>query len=642
MSSAASARTDAVAAVLRTHWGFDTLRPNQSEAIGATLDSRDLLAVLPTGGGKSLCYQVPPLVTGRCTLVVSPLIALMRDQVSALELAGVPAAAAHGHLSREDAQRLRERARAGELRLLYAAPERLLLPDFLSMCVRMGVGAIAIDEAHCISQWGHDFRPEYRRLAQLREVFPCVPIAAFTATATPRVREDIEERLVLRDPVRIVGGFDRPNLTYRVVPRVDTIAQTAAAVERHRGSASIVYGITRKDAEETAAGLRARGIDASPYHAGLDARERSRISDEFRNERLDVVCATVAFGMGIDRGDVRCVVHTALPKSIEAYQQETGRAGRDGLPAECVLLHSNADAARWSQLMERATRTDASEEEPLTQEQIDAHLDAQLELLGRMWLFAAGARCRHRALVDYFGQSYANPAGIADAPCGACDVCLGELVPVHDAHDTARKIISCVARCGSRFGAGHLADVLTGASVKKVKDAGHDRLSTFGLLRKAPRDRVVAWVGQLVEAGHLARVGGRFPVIATTATSLPVLKNQITAALFDPKEPEVESPIPDIRIKTRKSESPTASLSEADARLFERLRVWRRAAAAERSVPPFIIMSDAVLVEVCRARPHNIEALRNVKGIGARKAADFGAELLAAVRGDALVITPDA
>jgi ATP-dependent DNA helicase RecQ len=608
--------TDArITQVLRTHWGFDVLRPNQGEAIRATLAGRDLLAVLPTGGGKSLCYQVPPLVTGLCTLVVSPLIALMRDQVSSMEMAGVPAAASHGHLAPAEAAKLRERARARELRLLYVAPERVMASDFLAMCVKMGVGAIAIDEAHCISQWGHDFRPEYRRLAELREVFPEVPIAAYTATATPQVRDDIEERLGLREPVRIVGDFDRPNLTYRVVPRVDMIAQTAEAITRHAGSASIVYGITRKDAEETAEALRERGIDAQAYHAGLTPKLRTRISDDFRNERIDVVCATVAFGMGIDRGDVRCVVHTALPKSIEAYQQETGRAGRDGLPAECVLLQSGADAARWSQIMEKGSAESDGGEDAAIQ------LEAQLELLGKMWLFAGGARCRHRALVEYFGQEY--PGG----SCGACDVCLGELVPVRDGHDTARKIISCVARCGSRFGAGHIADVLVGSGAKKIRECGHDALSTFGLLRQHSRDRIVAWIGQLVEAGHLTRTGGRYPVISTSSRSTGVLRNETEAVLWDPPEPKIER----VRIE-KKTASATDGLNASDAALFERLRAWRRRAATDRSVPPFVIMSDAVLVEVCRSRPASVEELRWVKGIGAKKMADFGQELVDEIR----------
>ena len=339
---------------LERWFGFSELRPLQKEAIDAALDGRDALVVLPTGGGKSLCYQLPPLVLGKLTVVVSPLIALMQDQVDGLRLNGVPAAATHSNLDADGRRELRELSESGALRLLFVAPERLFRGDFLEWLGRQDVAAIAIDEAHCISQWGHDFRPEYRRLAELRERFDGVPIHAYTATATPRVREDIKAQLALKDPVELVGTFDRPELTYRVLPRQGLIEQVVEAIGRHRDAATIVYCISRKDTETLSAQLQSRGIEAKAYHAGLPAEERTQLSADFRAERLHVVCATVAFGMGIDRSDVRLVVHAAMPKSIEHYQQETGRAGRDGLPSECLLLYSGADAAKWRMIVERS------------------------------------------------------------------------------------------------------------------------------------------------------------------------------------------------------------------------------------------------------------------------------------------------
>lgn len=603
---------ESIREVLRRYWGFEELRPLQAEAIAATLAGRDSLTVLPTGGGKSLCYQLPPLVSGRPTLVVSPLIALMRDQVAGLKLAGVPAAAAHGNLTADESTELRRAVKAGELRLLLVAPERLLMPDFLAMCVKMGVGAIAIDEAHCISQWGHDFRPEYRRLSELREVFPGIPIGAYTATATPRVRDDIAAQLRLQRPVTLVGSFDRPNLTYRVLPRVSLHDQIAEALHRHTDRAGIVYCISRKDSETVAESLRARKIDARAYHAGMDGKMRSRVSDDFRAERLNVVCATVAFGMGIDRGDVRCIVHAAMPKSIEHYQQETGRAGRDGLPAECVLFHSAQDVMRWRQLMERNAEETGSAPE---------FLQGQLDLLNQMHRLISGARCRHRAIIEYFGQEYGEPS------CNACDFCLGELAQVLDSHDTARKIISCVARCQQRYGAAHIAEVLRGSRAERIVRAGHDQLSTFGLLPGLSKDQIVSYINQLIDAGDLERTTDEYPVIRLTGTSVEVLKSLRIANLVEPKV-AVAAPK-----KARQAAGASEPLSAEETQLFEHLRIWRRTLAADRGVPPYVILGDASLEELSRVRPASRQTLINVRGIGSKKIEDFGQDLLEAIRG---------
>ncbi|MGE3172204.1 MAG: DNA helicase RecQ [Planctomycetota bacterium] len=609
----------AIAHVLRDTFGLDSLRPLQKEAIDAALAARDALVVLPTGGGKSLCYQLPPLVSGKLTVVVSPLIALMQDQVDGLRLLGYPAAAAHSNLDAKGREELRRQLAGSDLRLLLVAPERLFFDGFLQQLEQLDIGAFAIDEAHCISQWGHDFRPEYRRLRELRQRFAEVPFQAFTATATPRVREDIREQLGLRDPEILVGTFDRPNLTYRVLPRVDLVQQVAEAVGRHPDAASIVYCISRKDTESLAAALSARGIDAAAYHAGLGASTRTQVSDDFRRERLHVVVATVAFGMGIDRGDVRLVVHAAMPKSIEGYQQETGRAGRDGLPAECLLLYSAADAAKWRTIMERSAAETGADGEVL---------QAQLQLLQQMQRFANRASCRHALLSDYFGQQYPHDN------CGGCDVCLQELEPVPEAHVTAQKILSAVARTGQRFGSSYVIDVLRGSKNQKVLERGHDRIPTFGLLAHLPVQQLGNFVDQLIDNGDLARSDGEYPVLQLTPGSVEVLKGEREAVLVLPKLA--------LQAKPRRERSRGGSgggrrrdedrdLSASEQRLFERLRALRREIAAELSVPPYVVFGDVTLEELAQRRPTTAVQFLGVKGVGQKKLESFGDRFLQAI-----------
>ncbi|MFZ5476882.1 MAG: RecQ family ATP-dependent DNA helicase [Myxococcota bacterium] len=601
--------------LLTRYWGFDTLRPLQAEAVDAALAGRDSLVVLPTGGGKSLCYQLPPLLRDppALTVVVSPLIALMKDQVDGLVLAGYPAAALHGGVSPAEAAAARRGVELGEVRLLYVSPERLLTDGFLGWLAARRVAAVAVDEAHCISQWGHDFRPEYRRLAELHDALPGVAVHAFTATATPRVREDIAAQLRMRDPVVLVGDFDRPNLTYRVLPRVGTGEdQIDAILRRHAGEAAIVYCISRKQTEALAETLVARGFSAAAYHAGLDGGRRGRVQDDFLGERLDVVVATVAFGMGIDRGDVRAVVHASMPKSIEAYQQETGRAGRDGLAAECVLLYSSADAVRWSQLMERSAAESEVEVSP-------AVLRAQRDLLFQMQRFAASARCRHQALSAYFGQ--AIPAG-----CGACDVCNDELEEFPDSTTVARKILSCVARLRDPFGAAYVADVLRGASIARIRERGHDQLSTWGLLKHVDKDTLVSLIDQLVDAGALVRDGGEYPVVRLAAPAGPILKGTQPVRLVRVRAPEV---LAATDRKRRRAQG--IALAPDQQALFEVLRVLRRELAQERGVPPYVIFGDAPLVEMARTRPRSRAAMASIKGVGAVKLEQLGDRFLEAI-----------
>ena len=622
--------------VLSSYWGFDTLRPLQAESIAATLAGRDSLTVLPTGGGKSLCYQVPPLVTGRLTLVVSPLISLMQDQVAGLRLAGVPAAAMFGKMDIDEFNEVRNRVNSGELKILFVAPERLFSPSFMAFVVKANPAHIAIDEAHCISQWGHDFRPEYRRLRELRDVLPNVTIGAYTATATPRVREDIVDQLGLRDPEVLVGNFDRPNLTYRILPRVDVVKQTRDAIARHGpDNAAIVYCLSRKDTEALAGALADKGINAAAYHAGMTPNARAKVSDDFKSERLSVVVATVAFGMGIDRGDVRIVVHAAMPKSVEGYQQETGRAGRDGLPAECLLLYSNADVVRLRGLMDRSAQ---ESETPVSPE----YIEAQRVLLDQMQNLATGARCRHKALCAYFGQEYEPPGGEGVEGCGACDVCLKELEEVEGGHDIARKIVSCVARINqvgfgngrgpASFGASHLVKVLRGSNTEAVRTRGHDKLSTYGLLKEINEDSLNAYVNQLIDSGALARSTGEYATVELGPDAAAVMKSQITARLVEPKDGIVaEGAGARKRKPSSGGGSSGAPLGRLESDLFERLRALRRTLAEDRKVPPFVIASDAVLEELCRVRPTSIAGLTGVRGIGRQKAADLGQPFVSAI-----------
>jgi ATP-dependent DNA helicase RecQ len=603
--TAAAEPLDAVLGdALHKYWGFRTLRPLQAEAIRAGMDQRDSLVVMPTGGGKSLCYQIPPLVAGRTDVVVSPLIALMKDQVDGLRACGYPAVAIHSGMGDQEKVEAMRAMTAGECRLIFVAPERLLMPGFLNLLGRIGVRSFAIDEAHCISHWGHDFRPEYRRLAELKDYFPNASLHAFTATATPRVRDDIVAQLRLREPRVLVGSFDRPNLVYRVLPRQRGTDQIVEVVKRHKNEAAIVYCISRRDTESTAAALQARRIRAAYYHAGMAPDERRRVQDAFAAENLDVVVATVAFGMGIDRSNVRCVVHAAMPKSIEQYQQETGRAGRDGLAAECVLLYSGGDALKWEGLMEKSA---AEAAQPVPREVIEAMLD----LIAQMQRFSENPTCRHRQICEHFGQAYDKPN------CGACDVCLDETDVVPEATTIAMKILSCVARCESRFGVTHIVDVLRGAGTEGVHRCGHDKLSTFGLLKDVPKEVLRDYVFQLVSQGLLTRTRGDMPVLQLNDASWEVMKRKRQAVLIKQKAAPV-----------RKTKVESDSWEGVDDKLFQRLRELRRVLATDRGVPTYTVFGDRSLRDMARLRPTTESGLRMCHGIGAKKAEQFGSLFL--------------
>jgi ATP-dependent DNA helicase RecQ len=624
---------EAILDVVRHTWGYDRLRPLQEEAVRAGLEQRDSLVVLPTGGGKSLCYQVPPLLTERTDIVISPLISLMKDQVDGLRANGYPAAALHSAQDAAERDEAESLIASGACRLAFVSPERLVTPWFLQTVEKLGIHTFAVDEAHCISHWGHDFRPEYRQLAVLKQRVPGATLHAYTATATERVRADIVEQLGLCDPAVLVGRFDRPNLIYRLIPRLDLGDQVREVLTRHAGEAVIIYCISRKDTEKLAAQLSREGHRVACYHAGLEPAERHRTQEAFSTAALDIVVATVAFGMGIDRSDVRCVVHAAMPKSVEHYQQETGRAGRDGLTAECVLLHSPADALKWRTVLERSGGEGSENSDGF---------QAELELLDEMRRFCAPGRCRHRALSEYFGQEYRLPVDADSGPveqadadacadagtgadgCGACDVCLGETEGLVDGTRDAQMILSCVARVEQRYGMGHVVDVLRGGDTERIRSLGHHELSTWGLMKGRDRKEIMYLAFQLLDQELLARTVGEYPVLCLNEASVTVMRGERRVQVV---------PVKVKRARTTAGE--TASWEGVDRDLFESLRELRTNLARERNVPPYVIFSDASLRDMARKRPVSAAEFLNIHGVGDKKLADLGDDFLACIRGHA-------
>ena len=587
--------------ILKKYWGYSGFRPLQKEAMECVLHGRDSIVVLPTGGGKSLCFQAPAIALPRPTLVVSPLISLMKDQLDALTECGVAAGRLDSSLSAREKAAVFQRLRDGELKLLYVSPERLLLEGFPDFLKSVGVSAIAIDEAHCVSMWGHDFRPEYRRLRVLREIFPGVPIGAYTATATVEVRRDIATQLGLDNPEILVGDFDRPNLIYRVRRRANATGQIRDVINRHPGESGIIYCIRRSDVDETTATLARNGYRAAPYHAGMTDADRKKNQDAFINEEIDVIVATVAFGMGIDKSNVRYVIHAAMPKSLEHYQQESGRAGRDGLEAECVLLYSGLDYRIWRNIIE--------ESEPGTKE-------TGLVKLGRVYGYCSSVACRHRALLEYFGQGFPAEA------CRACDICLGEVEGVGDALIIAQKILSSVVRQNERFGADYTAGVLVGSREDRIIANRHDKLSTYGILKDATRPVVRDWIEQLADQECVVRVGD-YGVLKLTAKGARVLKGEETPLLLEsrkkkasPKKPAVEDD----------------SWAGVDRKIFDRLRKMRLDLARRNNIPAYVVFGDVTLRDLARKRPATPEALLGVSGIGLKKLEQYGEMILQVIR----------
>jgi ATP-dependent DNA helicase RecQ len=587
--------------LLKQYFGFTSFRPLQERIIRDALAGKDVFALLPTGGGKSLCFQLPAMANNGLTVVVSPLIALMKDQVDGLHAGGVPATFLNSSLrAGESRERLRG-LHAGQYRLLYVAPERLMLSGFLSDLQRWKVGLVAIDEAHCISEWGHDFRPEYRQLAGLRPLLPGVPMMALTATATGRVRQDIITLLKLREPACYVASFNRPNLTYRVFAKNRPYDQVLAFVRARPNESGIVYCQARKTAESVAERLSEDGIKAKPYHAGLTPAERTEHQELFLRDEARVICATIAFGMGINKPNVRFVLHYDLPKNIEGYYQETGRAGRDGLPGECVLLFSPGDVVKQMGFID---------EKPDPKEQQISRLQLQ-----QMVHYAECSGCRRGELLSYFGETF------EEDNCGGCDNCL---VPrqTFDGTIAAQKLLSCVYRVRqkTRFGVGlhHIVEVLTGADTEKVRRWGHDRLSTYGIGTEHSRSEWGAIGRELIRLGYLAQTTEKFSVIDLTAEGLAALKQRRRVTLTKP----VSAPAEKARA--------TGDIA-CDETLFERLRQIRKSLADERGVPSYIVFSDVSLRQMARDYPANEREFARISGVGEKKLQEFGALFLAEI-----------
>lgn len=603
--------------ILKKRWGYGSFKPLQREAVTAALEGRDALVVLPTGGGKSLCYQLPAAAGKGLVLVVSPLIALMDDQVAAAREAGLAADALHSNLKAAPKREAYANLSSGVTELLYVSPERLLAGDLYEMIAPRLVLA-AVDEAHCVSHWGHEFRPEYRRLTEALDLFPKAARMALTATATPSVREDILNKLGLRSPEILIGHPDRPNLVYRAYPRRDQTRQVLEAVRRHPGEGGIVYAQTRKDVERLAAKLQAEGLSCAPYHAGLNAEDRRKAQDDFVNERLDVIVATIAFGMGIDRSNVRYVVHANTPRSVEHYQQESGRAGRDGEPAECTLLFSASDLAmhRWL----------AKKDINLSAERTRA-LEKQLKDIGR---YAVSPVCRHGLLAAHFGEPYPAGGGApAEDGCGACDVCLGETkgLPEEEARLTAKKVLSAAWRCEGRYGTGYVVNLLLGRPGERITANGHDQLKVYGILKEAGEPAVRSWIDQLIVQDYLeVTEDEEYPLLRITEAGRALCRDEGEVRLGLPVQPAKAK-------KKSKALTAHAEFSDVDTQLYERLRALRRALADKAGIPPYVICQDAALADMAAARPATPEALLDIKGMGEKRVKKYGRLFLDAIAG---------
>ncbi len=588
---------DRIDDILKKYWGYDEFLPLQREAIACGIRGRDSLVVLPTGGGKSLCFQIPAVRLRGLAVVVSPLISLMKDQVDALTECGIAAARLDSSQTADEHDDVLAAVRRDDLKILYVSPERLMMSGFADFLRQHPISMLAVDEAHCVSMWGHDFRPEYRRLGHLKTAFPGIAIHAYTATATEHVRDDIVKQLRLDSPKVLVGSFDRPNLIYSVERRTDVERQVRDVLDRHAGESTIIYCIRRADVDDLAARLQRAGYRAIGYHAGLRDDERRSAQDAFTREDVDVIVATVAFGMGINKPNVRAVIHAGMPKSLEHYQQESGRAGRDGLDAECVLLHGGNDYATWKYIIEQSESEEA--------------VRIALSKLGDMSSYASGVTCRHRALVTYFGQDFPSDN------CKACDVCFGDLELADDALITSQKILSCVFRLEQRYGADVTAGVLVGSKDRRILESGHDRLSTYGLLGDHPKKIVRDWIEQLVGQGYLEK-RGEYNQLGITQRGWQAIRGEETPRLLRPAERARRAVVED-------------SWDGVDRGLFDTLRVLRRKLATARGVPAYIVFGDASLRDMARRRPSTLEGFLDVSGVGQAKARQYGDEFVATI-----------
>jgi ATP-dependent DNA helicase RecQ len=587
---------------LKRHFGYDQFRPLQCEIISDALAGRDVFVLMPTGGGKSLCFQLPALTRQGLTIVVSPLISLMKDQVDALQTSGIPATYLNSTLDRKEAMARWRGLHRGLYRMLYVAPERLMLDTFLERAVNWNIAQFAIDEAHCISEWGHDFRPEYRELKKLRTHFPDVPMMALTATATERVRADVVKQLKLREPRCYVASFNRPNLTYRVVPKAAPYEQLLELIRSRPDDSGIIYCASRKSAESLARNLKEDGVSAKSYHAGLTSSERTKSQEAFLRDDVRVVTATIAFGMGINKPNVRFVVHYDLPKNLESYYQETGRAGRDGLPSECVLLFSARDVAKQLHFIEEKSESEAR----IAREQ-----------LRQMVHYAETRACRRATLLQYFGEQYTKQS------CDGCDNCLTPR-ETFDGTIPAQKFLSCIhrihAKSGFGFGLNHIVDVLRGADTEAIRQRSHNELSTYGIGRELKRAAWQAIGRELLRLGLIECAPGKFATLGLTPAGRDALRHRTPITLT--KQIEVVA----------QDQKARAGAIECDEVLFERLRGLRRKFADERNVPAYVIFSDVSLREMARNYPATTTEFRRIPGVGEQKLKDFAEPFLSKIK----------
>ena len=617
--------------LLKTHFGYDSFLPGQEEIISSVMEGRDGFVLMPTGGGKSLCYQLPALALGGLTLVVSPLIALMKDQVDGLRANGIPAGFINSSLTQAQIERVGTMAREDKFRVLYVAPERAVLPEFRDFLEQLDVNLIAIDEAHCVSHWGHDFRPAYRELKALREVCPNAPAIALTATATKPVREDILSQLGLRQPRVFISSFNRPNLSYSVQPKERSLDPLLASLEKHRGESAIIYCTARKSTEEMAHTLSRRGFKAEAYHAGLEPADRRAVQDRFIRDETPIVVATIAFGMGIDKPDIRLVVHYDLPKNLEGYYQETGRAGRDGNSSECVLFYSYGDKAKQEYFLEQI-------EDPEERER-------GRQRLNQMVAFCRLTTCRRKYVLEYLGEEW------PERNCGNCDVCSSPR-ETFDATEIAQKILSAVIRTGERFGAAHVIRVLLGAGTKRVQELGHDKLSVFGVADRHSLDELRQLVDALLDEGFLASSGGQYPTLQVTTQGRAFLKARDSLTLTRPVAPERDSAYLGSESSTcrrsaqgrnRPSDTNNAALYDNrssgtngsapyDEGLFRELSTLRKRIADQQGVPAFVIFGDKSLQDMARKAPITRQDFAGIFGVGEAKLRELSGPFLRAIR----------
>ena len=604
--------------LLKKHFGYDRFRPLQAEIIASVLERRDTLVLMPTGGGKSLCYQLPALRFDGLTLVVSPLVALMKDQVDTLKANGIAAEFINSSLTYPELNNVRRQVQRNAVKILYVAPERLAVAGFLDFLTERTVSLVAVDEAHCISMWGHEFRPDYRNLVTLRHALPGVPCIALTATATEQVRHDIAEQLELTRPQEFLASFNRANLSYSVRPKRNSVDALADLLDEYRGESCIVYCFSRKNAENLAANLSERGFSALPYHAGLDTSVRSQTQEQFIRDEIPIIVATIAFGMGIDKPDVRLVVHYDLPKSLEGYYQETGRAGRDGLPSECALFYSYGDKIKQDFFIDQI-------EDPA--EQRNAR-----DKLARVIEFCDLQTCRRKYLLAYFGEDWQQDN------CGGCDVCLTPREEF-DATIIAQKILSAIVRTGERFGIAHVSQVLRGANMKRIRELRHDRLSVYGIVDDFSDSEIKELAGLLQAKGLLRKNSREYAGLSLTAAGRAFLKNRENLTLTRAKQVEpAPRTTPDsdpAQIWRRRDTPPLAdepSDIAVDTALFEQLRELRRKLAAERNVPPYVIFGDVTLRQMAAYLPQSRESLSRISGVGAAKLEQWGEAFLEVIR----------